>query len=68
MVNLLRKLTIFVLLVISVFEVTAIEISSYARVSKNGDSIATIRSNQADENKDQTMTRVSEIEATIIGK
>jgi hypothetical protein len=56
--------------VLSVFQVNysaAIEISSYARVSKNGDSIS-IQSDRGNKSIDRITTKVSDIDSTLIDK
>lgn len=45
----------------------AIEISSYARVSRNGDSIS-IQSDKGNKSIDQITTKVSDIDSTLIDK
>lgn len=63
-----RLLTLTIML--SVFQVNysaAIEISSYARVSRNGDSI-NIQSDKGNKSIDQTTTKVSDIDSTLIDK
>lgn len=55
---------------LSVFQVNyseAIEISSYARVSKNGDSIS-IQSDKGNKSIEQISTKVSDIDSTLIDK
>lgn len=57
-------------IMLSVFQVNysaAIEISSYARVSRNGDSI-NIQSDKGNKSIDQTTTKVSDIDSTLIDK
>lgn len=69
MLTLLRMLFSSVL-ILSVFQVNysdAIEISSYARVSRNGDSIRT-QSDKGNESVEQTTTKVSDIDSTLIDK
>lgn len=63
LVNLLLSLA----LIQSAFQVNyseTLEISSYARVSKNGDSISI----QSDGRSDPRSTKVSDIDATLIDK
>lgn len=63
-----RLLTLTMML--SVFQVNysaAIEISSYARVSRNGDSI-NIQSDKGNKSMDQTTNKVSDIDSTLIDK
>jgi hypothetical protein len=56
--------------ILSVFQVNysaAIEISSYARVSRNGDSIS-IQSDKGNKSIDRITTKVSGIDSTLIDK
>lgn len=69
MLTLLRMLFSSVL-ILSAFQVNysdAIEISSYARVSKNGDSISS-QSDRGNKRVEQTTTKVSDIDSTLIDK
>lgn len=57
-------------LILSVFQMNyseSVEISSYARVSKNGDSIS-IQSDKGNKSIDQIPTKVSDIDSTLIDK
>jgi hypothetical protein len=58
-------------LLLSVFQVNysaAIEISSYARVSRNGADSINIQSDRGNKSNDQTSARVSDIDSAIIDK
>lgn len=66
----LSQLLLASVLALSVFQVNysdAIEISSYARVSKNSDSISS-QSDRGNKSNDQISTKVSDIDATLIDK
>lgn len=58
-------------LMLSAFQVNyiseAVEISSYARVSRNGDSIS-IQSDRGNKSNDQTSTDMSNVGSTLIDK
>lgn len=65
-----RAMLLSLAFVLSVFQVNysaAIEISSYARVSRNGDSIS-IQSDRGNKSIDRITTKVSDIDSTLIDK